>query len=53
MGILLGLFSLLNGPALSRLGEGVAAKEDVGVEDIPLISGQIALTIRNQGPETA
>lgn len=51
MGVLLGLFSLLNGPGLSRLGEGVPPKEDVAVEDIRFIPGQIALTVRNQGPD--
>lgn len=51
MGILLGLFTLLNGPGLSRLGEGVPPKEDVAVEDIRFTPGQIALTVRNQGPD--
>ena len=49
--VLLGLFSLLNGPALSKLGEGVPPKEDVAVEDIRLTPGQIVLTVRNQGPD--
>lgn len=49
--VLLGLFSLLNGPGLSRLGEGVPPKEDVAVEDIRLTPGQIVLTVRNQGPD--
>lgn len=49
--VLLGLFSLLNGPGLSRLGEGVPPKEDVAVEDIRLATGQIVLTVRNQGPD--
>ncbi|MCQ6269383.1 ZIP family metal transporter [Pseudarthrobacter sp. NPDC092184] len=49
--VLLGLFSLLNGPGLSRLGEGVPPKEDVAVEDIRLTPGQIILTVRNQGPD--
>lgn len=49
--ILLGLFSLLNGPGLSRLGEGIPPKEDVAVEDIRLTPGQITLTVRNQGPD--
>lgn len=49
--VLLGLFSLLNGPGLSRLGEGVPPKEDVAVEDIRLTPGQIQLTVRNQGPD--
>lgn len=51
MGILLGLFTLLNGPGLSRLGEGVPPKEDVAVENIRFTPGQIALTVRNQGPD--
>ncbi|APX00466.1 ZIP family metal transporter [Arthrobacter sp. QXT-31] len=49
--VLLGLFSLLNGPGLSRLGQGVPPKEDVAVEDIRLTPGQIVLTVRNQGPD--
>lgn len=49
--VLLSLFSLLNGPGLSRLGEGVPPKEDVAVEDIRLATGQIVLTVRNQGPD--
>ena len=49
--VLLGLFSLLSGPGLSRLGEGVPPKEDVTVEDIRLTPGQIVLTVRNQGPD--
>ena len=49
--VLLGLFSFLSGPGLSRLGEGVPPKEDVTVEDIRLTPGQIVLTVRNQGPD--
>ncbi len=49
--ILVSLFSLLNGPGLSGLGEGVPPKEDVAVEDIRLTPGQISLTVRNQGPD--
>jgi ZIP family zinc transporter len=49
--VLLGLFSLLNGPGLSRLGEGIPPKEEVAVEGIRLTPGQIILTVRNQGPD--
>ncbi|MBT2552571.1 ZIP family metal transporter [Arthrobacter sp. ISL-5] len=49
--VLLGLFSLLNGPGLSRLGEGIPLKEEVAVEGIRLTPGQIILTVRNQGPD--
>ena len=49
--VLLGLFSLLNGPGLSRLGEGVPPKEDVAVEDIRLTPGELVITVRNQGPD--
>ncbi|MEV8084609.1 tyrosine-type recombinase/integrase [Pseudarthrobacter oxydans] len=49
--ILLGLFSLLNAPGLSKLSEGVPPKEEVAVEDIRLTPGQIAITVRNEGPD--
>lgn len=49
--VLLGLFSLLNGPGLSQLGAGVPPKEEVAVEDIRLTPGQIVLTVRNEGPD--
>lgn len=49
--ILLGLFSLLNAPGLSTLSEGVPPKEEVAVEDIRLTPGQIAITVRNEGPD--
>jgi ZIP family zinc transporter len=48
--ILLGLFSILNAPGLSTLSEGVPPKEEVAVEDIRLTPGQIAITVRNEGP---
>jgi ZIP family zinc transporter len=49
--ILLGLFSILNAPGLSTLSEGVPPKEEVAVEDIRLTPGQIAITVRNEGPD--
>jgi ZIP family zinc transporter len=49
--ILLGLFSLLNGPGLATLSKGVPPKEEVAVEDIRLTPGQIVLTVRNEGPD--
>jgi zinc transporter, ZIP family len=49
--ILLGLFSLLNAPGLSTLSEGVPPKEEVAVEDIRLTPGEIAITVRNEGPD--
>jgi ZIP family zinc transporter len=49
--ILVGLFSLLNAPGLSTLSEGVPPKEEVAVEDIRLTPGQIAITVRNEGPD--
>ena len=49
--ILVGLFSLLNAPGLNRLAEGVPPKEEVAVEDIRLIPGQITITVRNEGPD--
>ncbi|WP_246839713.1 ZIP family metal transporter [Pseudarthrobacter sp. NIBRBAC000502771] len=49
--VLLGLFSLLNGPGLSRLGQGVPPKEEVAVEDVRLTPGQIIITVRNEGPD--
>lgn len=51
IGILLGLFTLLNAPGLNTLSVGVPPKEDVAVEDIRLTPGQIAITVRNQGPD--
>ncbi|WP_120520323.1 ZIP family metal transporter [Arthrobacter celericrescens] len=49
--VLLGLFSLLNGPGLASLGQGVPPKEEVAVENIRLSPGQIELTVRNEGPD--
>lgn len=49
--VLLGLFSLLYGPGLSRLGQGIPPKEEVAVEGIRLTPGQIILTVRNEGPD--
>ena len=49
--VLLGLFSLLNAPGLSKLSEGVPPKEEVAVEDIRLTPGQISITVRNEGPD--
>ncbi|MCU1516526.1 MAG: metal transporter [Pseudarthrobacter sp.] len=51
IGILLGLFTLLNAPGLNRLAEGVPPKEEVAVEDIRLTPGQIVITVRNEGPD--
>lgn len=51
IGILLGLFTLLNAPGLSTLSEGVPPKEEVAVEDIRLTPGQITITVRNEGPD--
>lgn len=49
--ILLGLFTLLNGPGLGKLGAGVPPKEVAAVENIRLTPGQIELTVRNEGPD--
>ena len=49
--LLLGLFSLLNAPGLSQLRDGVPPKEEVAVEDVRLTPGQIAITVRNEGPD--
>ena len=49
--IVLGLFTLLNAPGLNRLSEGVPPKEEVAVEDVRLTPGQIAITVRNEGPD--
>lgn len=49
--IVLGLFSLLNAPGLSKLSEGVSPKEEIAVEDIRLTPGQIFITVRNEGPD--
>ncbi len=49
--VLLGLFSLLNAPGLSKLSEGVPPKEEIAVEDIRLTPGQISITVRNEGPD--
>ena len=49
--IVLGLFSLLNAPGLSKLSEGVPPKEEIAVEDVRLTPGQIAITVRNEGPD--
>lgn len=49
--VLLGLFSVLNGPGLSRLGQGIPPREEVAVEGIRLMPGQIILTVRNEGPD--
>jgi ZIP family zinc transporter len=49
--ILVGLFTLLNAPGLAQLSEGVPPKEEVAVEDIRLTPGQIAITVRNEGPD--
>jgi len=49
--ILLGLFSLLNAPGLAKLSEGVPPKEEVAIEDIRLTPGEIAISVRNEGPD--
>lgn len=49
--ILVGLFSLLNGPGLAKLSESVPPKEEVAVEDLRLMPGQIVITVRNEGPD--
>ena len=49
--VLLGLFSLLNAPGLSKLSEGVPPKEEIAVESIRLTPGQISITVRNEGPD--
>ncbi|QDG68419.1 ZIP family metal transporter [Pseudarthrobacter sp. NIBRBAC000502772] len=49
--MLLGLFTLLNAPGLNKLSEGVPPKEEVAVEDVRLTAGQIAITVRNEGPD--
>lgn len=49
--LLMGLFTLLNGPGLSKLSEGVPPKEEVAVEEIRLLPGEIVITARNEGPD--
>ncbi|WP_024366794.1 ZIP family metal transporter [Arthrobacter sp. TB 26] len=49
--VVLGLFSLLNAPGLSKLSEGIPPKEEIAVEDIRLTPGQISITVRNEGPD--
>ncbi|MBO1268178.1 ZIP family metal transporter [Arthrobacter cavernae] len=49
--ILLGLFTLLSGPGLGKLGAGVPPKEAAVVENVRLTPGQIELTVRNEGPD--
>lgn len=49
--ILLGLFTLLNGPGLGKLGAGVPPKEVAALENVRLTPGQIELTVRNEGPD--
>ncbi|TAP45017.1 ZIP family metal transporter [Arthrobacter sp. S39] len=49
--IVLGLFTVLNAPGLNRLSEGVPPKEEIAVEDVRLTPGQIAITVRNEGPD--
>ncbi|MFI2563528.1 ZIP family metal transporter [Paenarthrobacter sp. NPDC018779] len=49
--VLAGLFALLNGPGLVKLADGVPPKEDVAVEDVRFLPGQIEITARNEGPD--
>ena len=49
--IVLGLFSLLNAPGLSKLSEGIPPKEEIAVETIRLTPGKIEITVRNEGPD--
>jgi len=49
--MLIGLFSLLNAPGLTGLGEGVPPEEAVVVENIQLTPGQIIVTVRNEGAD--
>lgn len=49
--MVLGLFSLLDAPGLSKLSEGIPPKEEIAVEDIRLAPGQISITVRNEGPD--
>ncbi|UVJ39535.1 ZIP family metal transporter [Arthrobacter sp. CJ23] len=49
--ILLGLFTLLNGPGLAKLGAEIPPKEVAVVENVRLTPGQIELTVRNEGPD--
>lgn len=49
--VLAGLFALLNGPGLAKLADGVPPKEEVAVEDVRFLPGQIEITARNEGPD--
>ena len=49
--LVLGLFALLNGPALGTLSAGVPPKEELAVEDVRLSPGVIEVTVRNTGPD--
>lgn len=49
--VLAGLFALLNGPGLAKLADGVPPKEEVSVEDVRFLPGQIEITARNEGPD--
>lgn len=49
--VLMALFALLNGPGLAKLSEGIPPKEEVAVEDVRLLPGQIQITARNEGPD--
>ncbi|AFR31266.1 metal transporter [Arthrobacter sp. Rue61a] len=49
--VLMAVFALLNGPGLAKLSEGIPPKEEVAVEDVRFLPGQIQITARNEGPD--
>ncbi|MCW3767308.1 MULTISPECIES: ZIP family metal transporter [Paenarthrobacter] len=49
--VLMAVFALLNGPGLAKLGEGAPPKEEVTIEDVRFLPGQIQITARNEGPD--
>ncbi|MFJ5956851.1 ZIP family metal transporter [Paenarthrobacter sp. NPDC092416] len=49
--LLMAAFAVFNGPGLARLTEGIPPKEEVAVEDVRLLPGQIVITARNEGPD--
>ncbi|MET4901624.1 ZIP family metal transporter [Paenarthrobacter sp. CC6] len=49
--VLMAVFALLNGPGLAKLSEGIPPKEEIAVEDVRFLPGQIQVTARNEGPD--
>lgn len=49
--VLMAVFAVLNGPGLAKLSEGIPPKEEIAVEDVRFLPGQIQITARNEGPD--